>query len=126
MEIVELDDQRYMSCVEHHLSRCRDYFFIFAIIDYETYNFLIWPGGEIKLFRALSNKRLGRIKTKPVKLAKDMIRCVVGKIGSSKSNRMNICGSSDDYWTLSYNPSINVRTMDEIMRILQRLKIGGA
>lgn len=124
MEIVELDDNRYIAlCSRHHLLDCKNYFFILATEGYNTHGFLIWPGGEIKVRHALSNKRLGRIKTKSVNLAKDMIRCVIGQFGGSKDNWMSLKADSEDYWTLSYDPTINVRVMDEIMWILSRLKI---
>jgi hypothetical protein len=31
----------------------------------------------------------------------------------------------DDYWTLYYDPAVDVRVLDEIIWILQRLKIEG-
>jgi hypothetical protein len=66
---------------------------------------------------------MGRIKTKPVKLAKDAIRCVVGQFGGSKDNWMSLKEEADGYCTISYDPSTDVRVMDEIMWILQRLKL---
>lgn len=126
MEIVELVDYRYLPLYSrHHLLGCKNYFFIMAATtaDYHVHKLLIWPGGEIKVRHALSEKRMGRIKTKPVKLAKDAIRCVVGKFGGSKDNWMSLNEEADDYCTISYDPSIEVRILDEIMWILQRLKL---
>ena len=119
MEIVELVDPRYFPLNSHHLKGCKDYFFILA----STREFLIWPGGEIKVRHAFSEKRMGRIKTKPVNLAKDMCRCIVGRFGSETNNWMSITEDTEDYWTLIYSPSINVRIMDEIIGFLSRLKI---
>jgi hypothetical protein len=124
MEIVELNDYRYLALYSrHHLLGCKNYFFILVTADYRTRGLLIWPGGEIKVRHALSNKRMGRIKTKPVKLAKDAIRCVVGQFGGSKDNWMSLKEEADGYCTISYDPSTDVRVMDEIMWILQRLKL---
>ena len=122
MEIVELNDYRYLALYSrHHLLGCKNYFFLLVTADYRR-EFLIWPGGKIKIRHALSNKRLGRIKTKPVMLTKDAIRCVVGQFGGYKDNWMSLKEEVDDYCTLSYDPTIDVRVLDEIMWILERLK----
>jgi hypothetical protein len=65
---------------------------------------------------------MGRVKMKPVNLTEGILRCVVGQFMSS-NNWMTLKEDVDDCWSLSYDPSINVRTMDEIMWILQRLKL---
>lgn len=120
MKIVELDDPRFLSLYcRNHLLGCKDYFFILATADYKTRGLLIWPGGEIKIRHALSNKRLGRIKTKPVMLAKGAIRCVVGQFGGFKDNWMSL-KVKNDYWTLSYYPATatDVRILEEIIWIL--------
>ena len=123
MEIVEIIDQRYLPLYSnHHLKGCKNYFFILATIEGYSSGFLIWPGGEIKVRHALSNKRMGRVEVKPVKLIKDAIRCVIGQFGGP-DNWMTLKEEVDDCWSLSYDPSIDVRVMDEIMWILQRLKL---
>ena len=123
MEIVELDDYRYLPLYfNHHLKGCKNYFFILATIEGYSTELLIWPGGEIKVRHAISNKRMGRVKVKPVKLVKDTIRCVIGQFGGP-DNWMILKEEVDDCWSLSYDPSIDIRVMDEIMWILQRLKL---
>ena len=127
MEIVEIIDQRYLPLYfNNYLKGCKNYFFILATMEGYSTELLVWPGGGIKVRRAISNKRMGRIKTKPVKLFKDPIRCVVGQFGGSTSNWMSLKEEADDYCTLRYNPSIDIRVLDEILWILRRLKIGGA
>ena len=56
-------------------------------------------------------------------LAKDALRCVVGQCGGSRDNWMSLKEEADDYCTLSYDPTIDVRVLDEIMWILKRLKL---
>lgn len=68
-------------------------------------------------------KKMGRIRTKNLELTEDPIRCVVGAFGGSKVNWMQLEMFDDDYWTIYYDPSTDVRVMDEIMWILQRLKL---
>jgi hypothetical protein len=124
MKIVELDDPRFLPLhCRNHLLGCKNLFYIIAYIGDSCKHFLIWPGGEINLQRAVSNKRMGRIKTKPVILDKDSLRCVVGSFGGSKDSWMSLKVEEDDYWTLSYDPATDVRILDEIIWILQRLKI---
>ena len=123
MKIVEIIDPRFLSLYSpHHLAGCKDYFHILAIIGRgETHKFLVWPGGKITVRHAISNKRLGRLKIKKVVLEKDMCRCIVGSFRDG-GNWMTLKEEADDYWTLSYNPAIDVKIMDEILRLLHRLK----
>jgi hypothetical protein len=108
------------------LTGCKDCFHILATIGKgETHRFLIWSGGEITVRHAISNKRLGRLKTKEVVLDKDMCRCVVGSFGES-GNWMTLKEEDSDYWTIYYDPTVDIRIMDKIVWTLSRLKIGGA
>jgi hypothetical protein len=103
---------------------CKDHFYIIAYIGDNSKDFLIWPGGEIILQHAVSNKRMGRIRTKSVSLDKDKLHCVIGSYGGPKDSWMSL-KVEDNYWTLYYDPAVDVRVLDEIIWILQRLKIEG-
>jgi len=123
MKIVEIVDPRFLYLYSsHHLADCKDCFNILATTERgETHRFLVWPGGELKIRHMLSNKRLRGLKTKEVVLEKDMCRCVVGSFGES-GNWMTLEEEYEDYWTLRYDPAIDVKIMDEIMKLLCRLK----
>jgi len=123
MKIVEIIDPRFLPLYSpHHLAGCRDCFHILATIGRgETHRFLVWPGGKITVRHAISNKRLGRLKTKEVVLEENMCRCVVGSFGES-GNWMTLKEEDSDYWTLRYDPAISVKIMDEIMWLLHRIK----
>lgn len=123
MKIVEIIDPRFLSLYfPHHLAGCKDCFHILATIGRGgIHRFLVWPGEELIVRHAISNKRLGRLKTKEVVLEKDMCRCIVGSFGES-GNWMTLKEEDNDYWTLCYNPDINVKIMNEIMWFLSRLK----
>ena len=69
---------------------------------------------------------MGRIRTKSLELTKDPIRCVVGAFGGPKVDWMLLDMFDDDYWTIYYDPTVDVRIMDKIVWTLSRLKIGGA
>lgn len=126
MKIVEVIDQRVLpSLCRHHLNGCKNYFFIFTG-GYKPRGFLVWPGGDIRLQHIRSNKKMGRIKTKSLELAKNSIRCVVGTFGGSKVNWMQLEMFDDDYWTIYYDPTVDITTMDKIVWTLSRLKIEGA
>lgn len=125
MEIVEIVDDRFISLYSRkHFLGCNNYFFILANFEnsYSLGRFLIWPGGDIKLQRPISNKRLGRLKTKSVSLSKDPIHFVMGKFNKSANDWMHLKVESG-HWSFSYDPSIDVMIIDEIFRILQRLEI---
>jgi hypothetical protein len=123
MKIVEIIDPRFLPLYSpHHLASCKDCFHILATIGRgEIHRFLVWPGGKITVRHAISNKRLGRLKTKEVVLEENMCRCVVGSFGES-GNWMTLKEEDSDYWTLRYNPATDVKIMDEIMWLLHRLK----
>lgn len=126
MELVEIIDQRVLPLFcRHHLNGCKDYFFIFTG-GCKPRGFLAWPGGDIRLQHIRSNKKMGRIRTKSLELTEDPIRCVVGAFGGSKVNWMQLEMFDDDYWTIYYDPTVDVRIMDKIVWTLSRLKIGGA
>ena len=126
MEMVEIIDQRVLPLFcGYHLNCFKDYFFIF-ISGYKPRGFLVWPGGDIRLRHVLSNKKMGRIRTKSLELTEDPIRCVIGAFGESKVNWMRLEMFNDDYWTICYNLTVDVRIMDKIVWTLSRLKIGGA
>jgi len=122
MKIVEIIDPRFYPLYSpHHLADCKDCFHILATIGGGIRRFLVWPGGEFTVRHAISNKRLGRLKTKEVVLEKDMCRCIIGSFGES-GNWMTLKEEDSDYWTLRYNPATDVKIMDEIMWLLHRLK----
>ncbi len=124
MKIVEIIDPRFLSLYfPHHLAGYKDCFHISATLGIGggIRRFLVWPGGELIVRHAISNKRLGRLKTKEVVLKKDMCRCIVGSFMES-GNWMTLKEEDSDYWTLRFNPDIDVKIMDEIKWILCRLK----
>lgn len=122
MEIVELIDKRFLPLYcRHHLKGCKDHFSIFTIINGESRTFLVWPGGEVKIRHARSNKQMRGVKTKPLRLTKNPVRCLIGSFGGSL-NWMQLDAGGDDYWTIYYDPAMDVRIMDEIKHLLERLK----
>ena len=127
MEMVEIIDQRFLPLFyRHHLNGYKDYFFIFTGGYNKSRGFLVWPGGDIRFQHVQSNKKMGRIRTKSLELTEDPIRCVVGAFSGSEVNWMQLEMFDDNYWTIYYNPTVNVRIMDKIVWTLSRLKIGGA
>ena len=124
MKIVEIIDPRFLPLYSpHHLAGCKDCFHILATIGRgETHRFLVWPGGKITVRHAISNKRLGRLKTKEVVLEENMCRCVVGSFRGSGNWMILKEEEHSDYWTLRYDPATDVKIMDEIMWLLHRIK----
>ena len=125
MEIVELNDSRLFPIIYGRNYDRKDYYFINARIEGEIRIFLIWPGGDIKLQRAISNKRLGKSKIKDVKLSKVKCRCLVGSYDEYKDNLMSLVGNNEDPWTLYYSSKLDIRVVDKIMDFFQRLIING-
>lgn len=126
MEMVEIVDNRYIpSYTGNYLKGCKGYFYIRVHMDKITKGFLIWPGGEIKLRHRLSNKRMRKLKINFVSLTRDPCRCVVGRFGGNMNNYMTLGYEAPDYFTLSYDPTIDVRVLDDIMWVLERLKLWG-
>lgn len=86
-------------------------------------DFLIWPGGEIKLKRCLSNKRLGNLKIKNVKLSKHPIRTILNVSRNGGQITIDTEWHSEVSWCVRCSNKISIGKWEEAMYTFSRAVI---